>query len=145
VTSILICGLSHLEQSRSVRPSTLLNGYLLISILLDCAQLRTQFLLNEFFRTAVLFVTIWALKLVMLIVESQEKSSCLKAEYQGLPPESKSGIISQSLLWWLNDLFKMGYRGIITEQDLFGLDQDLTAERVGSNLQDAWDRCSKLH
>jgi ATP-binding cassette subfamily C (CFTR/MRP) protein 1 len=144
VTSSLICGLSHLEHSRSVRPSSLLSGYLLLSPLLDCAQLRTLFILGKISPMAILFAASWGLKLVMLVVESQEKTSCLKTEYQSLPPELTSGIINRSLLWWLNGLFKTGHRGKITESDLFELDPALTAEHLGSNLQDAWDRRSML-
>ncbi|KAG0653052.1 abc multidrug transporter B [Hyphodiscus hymeniophilus] len=76
----------------------------------------------------------------MLAVESQRKTSCLKPEYQCLPPESTSGIINRSLLWWLNSLFRVGLKGIISQDDLFELDSELKSDNVGRKLREAWEK-----
>lgn len=144
VASILIVGLSQFEYSRSVRPSTLLSGYLLLSSVLDCAQLRTLYLLGQTNPIAHVFSASWALRLVMLVVESHDKTSCLKPQYQSLPPESKSGIINRSFLWWLNQLFSIGFKGIMSESDLFELDPNLAAENVGGTMREAWEKRSMV-
>ncbi|KAH8660068.1 hypothetical protein BX600DRAFT_438294 [Xylariales sp. PMI_506] len=46
VTSLLIFALTWLEDGRSVRPSTLLITYFVVTLLLDLAQARTLWLLN---------------------------------------------------------------------------------------------------
>lgn len=127
-----------------MRPSSLLTIYLLLSALIDCAQMRTLFILNHPAFIADLFAICLGLKLVMLIVESQENTSCLKSEYKQLPPESKSGIINRSLLWWLNGLFGIGYRAPLTEDNLPELDPGLRAKVVGNQMQNAWERRSTL-
>ena len=130
VISFLMCILSQLEHSRSAQPSNLLGIYLVFSVLLDGVQLRTLFILGSDTVVFMLFLASWALKFILLVLESQNKTFCLKVKYQSLPPESRSGIINRSLLWWLNSLLKIGYQGIITENDLFDLDSDLTAEKL---------------
>jgi hypothetical protein len=78
-------------------------------------------------------------KFALWLVETGEKQTYLKAKYQNLPPESVSGIISRSFLWWLNLLFAEGSRKVLQVQNLFALDDDLAAENLGANLQNAWD------
>lgn len=138
LASISMVGMSHLEHRRSIRPSTLLCGYLLLSVVLDSAQLRTLYLLGQI-PIDYLFSASWVIKMVMLIVESQEKTACLKPEHQSLPPESRSGIINRSFLWWLNQLFSIGSQGIISETDLFELDSKLAADNVGKKMLEAWE------
>lgn len=144
VASSLITALSHFEHRRSSRPSTLLSGYLLLSLLLDSAQLRTLYLLGHI-PIAHVFSASWVVRLVMLVIESQDKTSCLKPEYQSLPPEARSGIINRSFLWWLNNLFAIGSKGVISENDLFELDPKLSADNVGRELREAWEKRSTWH
>jgi ATP-binding cassette subfamily C (CFTR/MRP) protein 1 len=118
----------------------LLSGYLLFSGLLDCAQLRTLYLLNQTNPIPDVFTASWVLKLAMLAVESRQKTSCFKPQYQGLPPESTSGIINRSFLWWLNELFRRGFKGIISESDLFALDPNMAAENIGRKMLEAWEK-----
>jgi ATP-binding cassette, subfamily C (CFTR/MRP), member 1 len=143
VVSIQIIALSHFEHTRSVRPSTLLNGYLVFSSVLDLAQLRTLYLLKDALPIAALFSASVGLKLVMLVIESQTKTNNLKPEYRNLPPETTSGIINRSFLWWLNEIFRLGSKGIISKNDLFELDPNLATENVGTDMREAWEkRCT---
>jgi ATP-binding cassette subfamily C (CFTR/MRP) protein 1 len=85
------------------------------------------------------FLVIVGLKILMLLIESRGKTNYLKPDYQSLPPEATSGIINRSLLWWLNDVFKTGSKGIISQGDLFELDPKLASENAGRNMRDAWE------
>lgn len=146
VISVQLVALSYFEHSRSVKPSTLLVGYLLFSWILDVAQLRTLYLLGQLSGIAALFSASWGLRLVMLVVESHEKVPCLRLEHQNLSPETTSGIVNRSFLWWLNKIFRIGSRGIISEDDLFELEPNLAAENVGGKIKDAWEkRCMFRH
>ena len=84
-----------------------------------------------------------ALKLLLLVLEVQSKLSYLKPQYQGLSPESTSGIINRSFLWWLNGIFTKGSKGLAAFQGDYNLDANLRAESLGKNAQIAWDTLCK--
>ena len=127
-----------LEDERSIRPSSLLSIYLLLSILLDAAQARTLWLQGDKTPIAAAFSAIIATKILMLLLETRQKREYLKFGYQQLPPESLSGIIGRSLLWWINDLFKQGFRSLLSMKDLYELDHELTSFTLSDNARLAW-------
>ncbi|KAH8879372.1 ABC transporter [Thozetella sp. PMI_491] len=140
LVAIQLAALSWLEDSRSVRPSTLLTLYLFSTIILDLAQARSLWLLGNDNTLAGLFSANLAVKLALLILEAQQKRDYLKQPYQNLSPESTSGIISRSFLFWINVLFQRGFRTSISSEDLFPLDEDLSSEKLKARLQDAWNK-----
>lgn len=131
--------LTWMEDTRSVRPSSLLNTYLLFTLLLDLAQARTLWLRK--FSTAIsgLFTARIATKASLLVLEAQSKRNYLKAIYQALPPESIGGILNRSLLWWVNGLFRHGFRSLLTIEDLYVLDRRLSSIHLRAKVQKAWD------
>lgn len=104
---------------RSVKPSTLVNVYLFLTLLFDCAIARTLWLITGPSVVARLFVTTAAVKFAMLALEAWDKRSILLAQYQGLSPESTNGILGRSVFWWLNPLMKTGFGQYLTDQDLY--------------------------
>jgi hypothetical protein len=96
--------LSHIEQSRSVRPSSVLTAYLLFSALLDGPQVRTLYLQHDNGAIAAVLLATVGLKLALLLLDSLEKKAYLTLEYQRLSPESLGGILNRSFMWWLNGL-----------------------------------------
>ena len=134
--------LSYLEHYRSVKPSSLLNLYFLVTILLDIVQARTVYLQRNQNSIVPTLFTIIASKIALLVVEAQGKRSILKKPYQGLSPEATSGILNRSFLWWLNGLLIKGSRKFILLQDLYALDSNLASEPLGRQMQISWDsRC----
>ena len=93
--------LSYYEHQRSVRPSALLNLYLLITVILDCARSRTMWLMQCNINVAAVFTTSLAVKTCLLIAEFVSKRSLLRPVFQQLSPEETSGIISHGLSSWL--------------------------------------------
>lgn len=143
IVDIELVALSHLEHTRSIRPSSLLNVYLLLSIVLDLAQTRTLWLRHDQTSISAVFSAIIGIKLALLLLESQAKRSYLKPIYQQLSPEATSGIFSRSFFWWLNGLFLKSFRNLLTFNDLYVLDTELAAEKLGTRFQQAWDcRCN---
>ncbi|KAH8887207.1 ABC transporter [Thozetella sp. PMI_491] len=134
--------LSWLEDARSVRPSTLLCVYLVLTLLLDIPQLRTLWLLRrEAGRLGTAFSITFAIKAVLLVLEAQQKRKYLKSAYSQLPPESTTGIIGHSFLWWINSLIWRGSRPPpISIDDLYDLDPGLSSELLGRQLQVEWDK-----
>jgi ATP-binding cassette subfamily C (CFTR/MRP) protein 1 len=140
IVSITILPLSHIQSARSVRASSSIIIYLLLSTFLDLPQLRTLILRDHSSDIAVVFALILAAKIGLLLVELQDKSALLKPEYNNLPPESTSNILSRSFLWWLNPLFVLGSRSLLFSRSLFGLDDELLSLPLGSDMRESWYR-----
>ncbi|PNS16292.1 hypothetical protein CAC42_6399 [Sphaceloma murrayae] len=128
--------LSYNEHVKSLRPSTILNAFLLVSSILDAATLRTIHLLES---VPSLIVAVHALafglKLVLLILEARHKTVDDK-DYRRLhSPEDFSGLYSQSLYWWLNDLMLRGAKAVLKPADLYPVSEDLASARLSSKFQ----------
>lgn len=135
---MILC-LSYAEDKRSTRPSTLLNVYLLFSVLFDVTQDRTLWLTGRTDIAAVMSASI-GIRIVMLCLEARSKSSYLKSPYKDLPPEATSGILNLSFVWWLNGLFATGFQKLLTMDDLSELDPALSSEALGKKMQAIWDK-----
>ncbi|KAH8799341.1 putative multidrug resistance protein [Xylogone sp. PMI_703] len=143
IATIGVLLLSYVEQQRSVRPSTPVCLYLFASLLLDIPQARTLYLRNGHLSIAVIFTLTMGARALVLTLESQEKTKRLKQPYTQYPPEATRGILDRSLLWWLNPLFIKGYRTLLTLDDLYPIDPDLSSQMLRENAQKIWDRRSK--
>lgn len=137
--AVIILGLSYVEDRKSTRPSSLLTVYLLLSILFDATQIRTLWLTHRIPMAAVQSA-IAGIKLAMLLLETREKTSYLQSPYREYPPEATSGIINLSFVWWINQLFVMGYRKLIGNRDLFDLDPGLASGPAGERLKRVWEK-----
>ena len=141
VNALVFIGLSSLEHTRSLRSSTLLNYYLLLSLLFDAVQLRTCWLRDPSSAITTLFTAALAVKFGMLVLEAQGKSRWIKKD--GRSPESISGIWSLSFFSWLNSLIIAGYRKILSLEDLFPLDQQLSIDAQRAGFQKSWKHFGK--
>ncbi|PYI23686.1 putative ATP-binding cassette transporter [Aspergillus violaceofuscus CBS 115571] len=128
-----------LEDGRSARPSSLLTAYLLLTLLFDIVQARTLWLrLPKTILLPVFFTISVGSKMIMLLLESLEKRQYLTDDYRGLPPESTSGIINRSFMWWLNHMFTVGSRRLLTMDDMYDLDPALNSASVSEKAQRVW-------
>ena len=145
VASGIILLLSHFEDRKATKPSTLLNMYLVLSILFDAAEARTLWSLHGRHKhvAAVQSASI-GVKIGMLLLEARQKGPYLLQPYRNYPPEAKSGFWNLTFVWWLNRLFITGFNKLMTTQDLFDIDRNLTSEVVGHRLKDAWDHQGRL-
>lgn len=141
---IAVAPLSYLEHHCSVRPSTLLNSYLALSIILDLPQARTFYLIPGGLPFAAVFSAALGVKSALLLLEARDKTSCLMEPYQTLPTETTSGILSRSLFLWMNSLFLRGYRKVISFEDLGPID-DRLASSLHQRLQEVWHQQQKQH
>ncbi|OTB09170.1 hypothetical protein M426DRAFT_7187 [Hypoxylon sp. CI-4A] len=139
IAAILIVVLSWMEDSRAIRPSTILVVFLLVTAILDLAQARTLWLQHLSMPIAAIFTVSIIGKAFMLILENGEKTSYLRLQVDGdLSPESTSGIINRSFLWWMNDLYRKGFRSALTLDDLYPLDKQLASNALSFEIQRAW-------
>ncbi|KAI0879864.1 P-loop containing nucleoside triphosphate hydrolase protein [Annulohypoxylon maeteangense] len=140
VSAICMIVISHLEHSRSPRPSNLLNTYLLITTLLDVVQSRTLWLAStkdDNVKYSGVFTGSVFIKALLLILESQRKSRWIRWNAKEHSPEETSGLFGIGAFLWLNRLFLTGYRNILTLEDLYPLDQSMTSESLRIKLTES--------
>lgn len=140
VASLMFCALSYVEHAKSLRPSSILNAYLLVSVVLDGAIMRT-FWLTDNLSTAICatFSVSFALKVIMLVLEAKEKAVYTSEE--GMRnPEATSGLYSRGLCWWLNPLLLDGFRRLLKPHDLYTLDEDMSAGALNEKFWAVWNR-----
>lgn len=140
-TALGLCLLSHLEHSRSVRPSWVLNVYLLLSLAFDSVRARTLWAIPDNRTLAISFVITVALKGFMVGLEATEKRKDLFHRYQFLPPEATCGIYNAWFFLWLNPLFLRGYKSALTVDKLFYDDPALVPDVQKLGLLEKWRKC----
>src|ERR1700753_235067 len=116
---IITCQFSpYLEHTKSLRPSILLNSYLLLSLALDVVQSRTLFLISTHSPIPRLFTAGMGVKIALLLLETQSKANLMKPEDASRSPEEIIGPFSMSVLFWLNNLMMRGVRKLLLLEDL---------------------------
>ena len=144
-SGLMLCALSYTEHTRSLRPSLLLNAYLLLSALLDVATLRTFWMAAVSTPIRALFTVSFSLKLVVLVLEAKEKGKYLRHGVQLGSPEATAGLYSQGLFWWLNPLLSTGFRRLLKPHDLYTLDEEMASELLNRRFWHAWDNGKSLY
>ncbi len=141
IANIVILLLSAAEDSRAVRPSSILVVYLLVSLVFDTVQVRTLYLRHD--RSAILglFTANIGIKAVLLILENQSKLRYLKPRYNRQSPETTSSVFNRSFFWWINPILATGFRKILTLDELFQTDPSLLSEPLRDRMQASWDKC----
>ena len=134
--------LSYVEHQRSIRPSAIINAYLLATLLLDFAQVRSLWLRDNSSAVAAVFSGASAVKFAILVAEAIEKDGLLLSPFERHAPESMSGIYSQALFWWLNPLFLLGYKAILSHESLLMTDNKLMSTPVYRKFQRHWTKCT---
>jgi ATP-binding cassette subfamily C (CFTR/MRP) protein 1 len=138
-SSVCIIGLSYLEHSRSARPAILLNAYLILTILFDVTQLRTLWIISTNPQELIfsrLFTASVAVKAILTIIESQNKSRWMQWDVERHSPEETTGIFGLIAYTWLGRIFLAGYTKILTLDDLFPLDQSMATGALQLRLMD---------
>ncbi|KAF2502909.1 P-loop containing nucleoside triphosphate hydrolase protein [Lophium mytilinum] len=142
--SLATVTLSHLEHTRAVRPSHLLQFFLLVLLICDAVRLRTLFLM-EYPTSLVTWASIHTfLTGLLVLLESLDKRELFYSDRdKALPPEETIGLFGQRLFWFLNGLFLDGYRKVLKPSDLFDIDQDLASEEIRTLFSQAWSKQDK--
>jgi len=135
--------LSALEHSRTLRPSSILNVYLLFSAAFDAVQVRTLYLRKNEQAIASLSAATVGIKLILLVLEALSKRGFLQEPYCSFSPESTSGIVNRSFFWWLSPIFLRGTRKVLTLDDLFVTDQALLSRSWLLKMEHSWDKCEQ--
>lgn len=130
-----------MEHSRSLRPSLLVSGYLLLTLVLDIATIRTFWLSDisdEPIRST--FTTAFALKAVLLGLEAMQKRRFFLAAYQKRSPEEYSGLFGQGFMWWLNRIIFFGARYSLKPKSLYPITADMASEKLNTDFNAIWNQ-----
>ncbi|KAK3325989.1 P-loop containing nucleoside triphosphate hydrolase protein [Apodospora peruviana] len=146
VSAFCMIVLSFLEHSRSLRPSVLIDAYLFLTILFDIAQTRTLWLASTntdettFSRV---FTAALAVKALLILLESQHKARwVVRWDVKQHSPEETTGLFGLGVFFWLNRLFAAGFKKVLSLDDLFPLDQNMSSEALHGKLADHLDASS---
>ncbi|KAK0120207.1 hypothetical protein ONS95_011613 [Cadophora gregata] len=138
-----LCFLSHLEHTRSIRPSTIINTYLFTTLIFDTARTRTLWISHAPLTITSVFTAATILKFAVAVAEAIEKRKILLPPYQRGSLEATSGIYSRSLFWWLNGLMRIGYARVVREDDMFPIDEEMRSSFLTERAQKAWENAPK--
>lgn len=137
---VLLCLLSPLEHSRNLRPSSIINVYLL-SIFLEAVIVRTLWLSSYDADIRNTFTAAFTIKAALLILETVEKQRYFVSDKdRQLSPYAKSSIYNRIFFWWVNGLLRYGYRQRLTPGDLHPLDPAMASDVLDRRFWDAWQK-----
>lgn len=143
LAAIALTVLSHLEHLRSVRPSVLINVYLLFTLLFDIAKVRTLWETVGTNKLAAVYTSSISVKLILLVTEGLEKRGILFESYRHPSPEATSGIYSLSTFYWLNSLMRLGFGKNLSLTDLYPVDDDMNTMTLLARASSAWANATK--
>lgn len=138
--AVVILILSLFEHTRSIRPSSLLGLYLLLSIILDLAQARSLWIQISDSPIAGLFSASLGLKLILLVLESVEKRRLLTPSSSSPAHESTSGIYNRGVFWWLNSLLWKGHKVVLDAEQLPKIAETFSSSDLARKLTYQWTR-----
>lgn len=147
-SSLMSCVLSYAEHVKSPRPSSLLNAFLLVSLLLDAALLRTLWLLpSSLVHVSIpaVFAAAFSLKAALVVLEAWDKSPYLVAGAGPYAPEATAGLYARAVFAWVTPLLLTGFRRLLKPVDLFTLDQDMAAAGLDERFWWHWQKGSTYH
>ncbi|KAJ5806253.1 uncharacterized protein N7503_003855 [Penicillium pulvis] len=143
IASLGLCLLSRLEHSRSIRPSPIINSYILLTLVFDIARVRTLFLNSDSGSIAGLFSSMIGVKVMVLLAEAVEKRKMLLAPYRDLSPEETSGIYSKSFFFWLNQLMTSGFQRVLQNDDLYPIVGEMSSSALQQRMKNAWNAAAQ--
>ncbi|KHO00193.1 ABC transporter, transmembrane domain, type 1 [Metarhizium album ARSEF 1941] len=137
----VISALSWLEHSKAVRPSVLLNLYLLLSTVLDIAAARTYLIRAGLKAIGGVFAASLTAKATLLVLEEFPKEMVF--ENKAAANETAAGIISRGIFWWLNSLLLVGAKTVLAIDDIGVIEDKFDSFRLLDQLEKVWDKDSK--
>lgn len=140
--ALCIALLFNTEHRRSIKPSTLLSIYFGITVFLDGAKARSYLLRSGLDGIGAIQVAVAVVKFILLVLEERPKKLGLQnknlRDFFG--KEALSGFWSRSLFLWLNDVFLIGFRRIITLQDLGNLGPEFSTADLSNKFGVIWNK-----
>ncbi|KAI5259336.1 P-loop containing nucleoside triphosphate hydrolase protein [Aureobasidium subglaciale] len=141
LASLVAAILSQWEHLRSIRPSALLQLYLMVALVVQAVHLRSLWLRNNDTIMRGLGLGQIVACALFLAVESVSKESIL-LQRQKRSPQDTNDMFSQRLFWWLNSMFRRGYTSVLAPTDLDKMDEDLSSTDPQRRFRLEWRKHS---
>lgn len=138
LASVLLSPLSYFEEVRSIRPSVVLNVYLIGSILFEAVQVRTLFLtgLDSLGITSSVGLGV---KTILLLLEALPKTTLTTGKGANISREDRANVYSLRTFWWINRILLVGRRQSLKLANLDFIGPGLKTERYSSHLAQSWN------
>ncbi|THY82869.1 P-loop containing nucleoside triphosphate hydrolase protein, partial [Aureobasidium pullulans] len=141
LASLVAAILSQWEHIRSIKPSALLQLYLMVALVVQAVHVRSLWLRDEDNIKRDLGIGQIVACALFLAVESVSKESIL-LHRQKRSPQDTNDMFSQRLFWWLNNMFKRGYSSVLAPTDLDKMDEDLSSTDPQRRFRLQWRKHS---
>jgi hypothetical protein len=111
-----------------------------VTCILDAARARTQALIPGQTKVAGILIAIVVLKVLALVIETNDKTHILLPEYSNSSSELRSSLLSRAFFLWLNPLLVMGFRGVMSSEDLPPIYEKLCSDELACRIESDWTR-----
>lgn len=133
---VCVIPMSHFEHLRSLRPSSLLGCWLLLTVLLEAASVRTFWLVGDQNLAIALSVQL-SIRLALLLMETRPKNNLLRSSTnEKWPREVLAGPFSRTIFQWLNCTLLKGYHGHLDLHNLPPIDDELLTTKLRTKFSD---------
>ncbi|CEJ91890.1 hypothetical protein VHEMI07575 [[Torrubiella] hemipterigena] len=145
ITALCILAMLYVEHKHSIQPSTLISIYLSITVLFDIAKARSYFNRPGLESMAGTTLAILVLKSIVIYLEEKSKRESItnSTSHDELGKEDESGFWNRAVVWWVNSTFRLGFKTIITVEDLPELDAQLRSNSLLKRFQGYWNQNNK--
>ncbi|PYH96909.1 hypothetical protein BO71DRAFT_427549 [Aspergillus ellipticus CBS 707.79] len=116
---------------------TLLNISLSLSFLFDAVRVRSLWLASCTVLAAIYTASV-ALKGVWFCLESRSKRASFIDRTVQYGDEEVHGVYNGAFFWWVNPLFRLGFKSTLSGEDLPHLDQRMSVDRLPHGFARRW-------
>ncbi|KAH8900775.1 P-loop containing nucleoside triphosphate hydrolase protein [Thozetella sp. PMI_491] len=141
---------SFMEDQKSLNPSDMLVIYFSLSTILAIPRLRSLWLIpselsQKLLGQRVIWTILFALTVLIVLVESAAKNKWLRPAYRNATAEQTIGFWGKSFYIWLLPLFQNGYSKLLQLDDIPNVDSDLEEKSTWGDLDARWNRLRGRH
>lgn len=142
LSSAALLPLLYMEHRRSVRSSSVVGLFLSATMLFDATRARSYGMRDGLQTLSALAGLEAAWKLGILLLEEVSKKSLVQ-DQQALGPEMTSGFWNRSLFVWLNEMLLLGFKNVISVDDLPQMGPSFESEMLHEQFQQQWAAANK--
>lgn len=106
--------------------------------ILDSARARTHALIEGQFAGAGILIATVVAKLLLLLIETKDKTRILLPEYSNTSTELRSSLFSRVFFLWLIPVLTTGFKGVIYPEDLPAINEKLSSESLTARVESRW-------
>lgn len=87
---------------------------------------------------AVVLIAIVVAKLLLLLIETKQKTQILLPEYSGTSSELCSSLFARAFFVWLIPVLSAGFKAVISSEELPAVNETLSSEALSARVESRW-------